>query len=118
MVSVLYIMASAMMWFFLIRKRFNGMKRNGEEVNTRRIMLDRAIAWSAFAVVFACIGTWLLHWLEWEDVNGAVLIGNIVIVIAGLFSVRELTRASMGSVAIVVFATLTGLAGFSLMLWG
>lgn len=110
MVSVLYTLAALVTWGRVLSR--------GRLVE--RILVDRAFAWTAFAILFGLIAFAKLRWLVWDDagMNLALIVLNAVVFVAGLFSVRAITASNGHSGAVLIFSAASLVAAVAIWLWG
>lgn len=107
MVAALYVLASAVLWYMVINKG---------KLHNRSIVTDRAVAWTAFALLFAINAGIKMRWYVLNDVpDFLMLFINVSVATAGLFSVREMTRARFGSKVLLLFAVV--MLATALTLW-
>lgn len=115
MAGALYVLSASLLWWVLItRKKAAAVTPLG----TQSVIVDRAIAWSALAVLFSAIAVSELGWVDWRELGPLFLMTTLVIMIAGLFSVRAITQQHLGNKALVVFIAVIAATGLSLWLWG
>lgn len=109
MVSALYALAAFVTWWRVLSR--------GRQVG--RILVDRAFAWAGLAILFGLIALVKLERLTWDDtgMDLALIVLNVVVFVAGLFSVRAITMAD-GVGALVVFGAASAIAGVALWLLG
>ncbi len=99
MAAALYIMAASVAWFRVLLPQ-------PSYSFAKRVMFDRAVAWSALSAIFIVVvavklGTW-----SWDDPGVCVVLAlaSFVIFVAGLVSVRAITLAVFGNGVLAVFA--------------
>lgn len=112
MAGALYALAALCLWLVLI---FRKQRPPGIKVS---VMLDRAIAWSALAAILLAIAAGRMRWVDWSSVAGIFLPAAMAIMIAGLVSVRSITREKFGDRVLVVFVAVVLCAGLSVFILG
>jgi hypothetical protein len=111
--AVFYLLAALSFWLLLVTRRGGQLPFQGIDV-----VADRAVAWSALALLFGAIGAVKLGWLDWPQLNW-VLGGTMLAVAAtGLFSVRQMTRRKFGERVWLFYLSAVVLVGGALYLWG
>lgn len=111
MAAALYIMAASVAW---IRVVF--------PVPTpslgKRVILDRAIAWSALAAIFVVVVSVKMTDLDWMDpvVDIVLTAACLTIFVAGLMSVRAITMPMHGNRVLAVFAAVSIAVGLLILL--
>jgi len=120
MVSVLYALASLLLWYLLFfrNKASRKVEKTNGGVDTHRIIVDRAVAWTAFALIFMAFSAIKLGWFQWQDVNLLFVLSTSAVAIAGLFSVYEMTKPRFGKAVLIFFIAAMVLAAVSLWEWG
>jgi hypothetical protein len=111
MAAAFYVMASAVAWF---RVAFPMPSPS----LAKRVMLDRAVAWSALSAIFSVVVTVKLGLASWyDDRVGLILaLASISIFVAGLVSVRAITAAAFGHRVLAVFAVVSIAVGLLILL--
>ncbi len=111
MAAAFYLMASTVAWF---RVAFPMPSAS----LAKRVMLDRAVAWSALSAIFCVVVAVKLGIASWyDDRVGLILaLASIAIFVAGLVSVRAITAAAFGNKVLAVFAAVSIAVGLLILL--
>jgi predicted membrane protein len=112
MAGALYVLAALGLWLVLV---FRKQRPHNIKVS---VILDRAIAWSALAAILLAIAAGRMRWVDWSSVAGIFLPATFAIMIAGLVSVRSITREKYGGRVLVVFVAVVVVTGLSVFLLG
>lgn len=107
MAGALYVLAALTFWYLIIFKRDNTVT-----------IYDRAIAWSAMAVLFLAMTAGRMRWVRWSDVGWVFVGSTLLIMLAGLLSVRTITGPKFGNVPFLIFTAVVLTSGVSIFLWG
>jgi hypothetical protein len=108
MAGALYVLSAFILWYVILCQRRNASG----------VVYDRAIGWSALAVLFTTIAAGRLGWVRWSDVGWVFVVTTFAVMLAGLVSVRTITYAKFGNSVLVVFVAVVLSAGVSTWLWG
>jgi hypothetical protein len=111
--AVFYLLASLSFWLLLSTRRTGPLPFEGIDV-----MADRAVAWSALALMFGAIGAVKLGWLGWHQLNGVLGGSMLTVAGAGLFSVRQMTLRKFGERVWLFYLAAVLLIGGAVYLWG
>ncbi len=111
MAAALYLMAAAVAWF---RVAFPQPSPS----LAKRVMLDRAVAWSALSALFSVVVAVKLSVASWTDsgVDFVLAVACLAIFVAGLVSVRAITVASFGNRVLAIFAAISLAVGLLILL--
>lgn len=111
MAAALYIMAAAVAWFRV------AFPQPSSSLATR-VMLDRAVAWSALSAIFVVLVAVKLSVADWADagVDLVLTLASLAIFGAGLVSVRAITMAAFGNRVLAVFAGASVAVGLLILL--
>lgn len=110
MAGAFYVMASAVAWF---RVAFPQPSHSF----AKRVMLDRAIAWSALSAIFCVVAVVKLKFANWTDlgVDIVLALACLAIFVAGLVSVRAITAAAFGNKVLAFFAVVSVAVGLLIL---
>ena len=111
MAAALYVMAATVAWFRVILP-------TPSNSFAKRVMLDRAVAWSAMAAMFIVVVAVKLSVADWADagVDVVLTLASLAIFVAGLVSVRAITMAAFGNRVLAVFAVVSIAVGLAILL--
>ena len=111
MPAALYLMAASVAWFRVVVP-------SPSPSLAKRVMLDRAVAWSALSVIFSVVVVVKLGILSWDDPRVGVILAVALIVFfgAGLVSVRAITMAAFGNRVLAVFGAVSIVVGLLILL--
>ena len=111
MAGTLYLMAGALAW---LRVAF---PRPSPSL-AKRVVLDRAVAWSALAIIFTVVVAVKLSVARWTDTGIDLLltVAFLAIFVAGLVSVRNISAAAFGNRVFAVFAAVSIAVGLLILL--
>jgi predicted tellurium resistance membrane protein TerC len=111
MAAALYVMAASVAWCRVILP-------TPSHSFAKRVMLDRAVAWSALAAIFLVVVAVKLSVADWTDagVDLVLAVASLAIFVAGLVSVRAITMAAFGNRVLVVFAMVSIAVGLLILL--
>jgi hypothetical protein len=111
MPAALYVMAASVAWFRVVFPLPSASL-------AKRVMLDRAVAWSALSVIFSVVVAVKLGIVSWDDPRvGVILVAALVaFFVAGLVSVRAITMAAFGNRVLAVFAVVSIAVGLVILL--
>lgn len=100
MAATLYLMAACVAWMRAI------WPKAAQEQLVRRVILDRAAAWTGLAVLFTLIVLVRLKMADWTDalIDIVLLVAILVVYCTGLLSVRAITVPRHGYRALIMFA--------------
>lgn len=99
MSAVVYLIAAGVAWQRVVRPPPN-------DSLVKRVMLDRAVAWTGLFVLFSLIAGVKMHQVAWTDrfVDSVVLVALLAVYFSGLVSVRAITSGRHGNRVVIVFA--------------
>lgn len=111
MAGAFYVMASAVAWW---RVAFPQPSHSF----AKRVMLDRAVAWSALSAIFCVMAVVKLEFASWTDagVDLVLALSCLAIFAAGLVSVRAITIAAFGYRVLAVFAAVSIAVGLLILM--
>lgn len=115
MAAALYIMAASVAWF---RVFFPQSSLGPAPSLGKKVIPDRAVAWSALAALFSVVVAVKLSLTEWanQGVDIVLLVASLAVFTAGLVSVRTITIASFGNRALAAFAAVSVAVGLLILL--
>lgn len=100
MACVLYLLAAAWLWWLLL----GGERRREPRLAGHKYVIpDRAMAWSALALLFGAMAAAKAGWTEYGQLDALVLVTTFTVTVTGLWSVREITREKFGNRALFFF---------------
>lgn len=95
MAAALYVLASTVMWYMVLNK---------SKLHNRSVVTDRAVAWTSLVLMFSIHVGLEMDWYAFEAVPKLLWVGIYASIgIAGLFSVREMTRVKFGRKILLLF---------------
>jgi len=111
MAGAFYILAAAAAWFRVVFPE-------PSESLAKRVMLDRAVAWSALAALFVTVVVVKLTEVDWTDagVDLVLSMASLAIFVAGLASVRAITAAKFGNRVLAIFGLASVAVGLLILL--
>lgn len=117
MAAALYTLAAFVLWYRLLFGKREPGPADPMALNGTRVIADRAVAWSAFALLFIGITSARLRWLDWHELRWVYIVSTLAITTAGLFSVHEISKRR-GRAPLIVFIAVILTAGVVIWLWG
>lgn len=108
MAGALYALAALTLWYVVLFRR----------ENSSGVIYDRAVAWSAMAILFIAIVAGRLRWVDWSRMGWLFVISTLAVMLAGLYSVRTITGPKFGNFPLLIFAAVVLTSGVSIFLWG
>lgn len=111
MAGALYLMAASVAWFRVV---FPAPSQS----LAKRVMLDRAVAWSGLAALFTVVVLVYLTTADSTDtgIKVVVTVASLAIFVAGLNSVRAITMANFGNRVLAVFAAVSIAVGMLILM--
>lgn len=111
MAGTLYAMAALVAWF---RVAFPQPTPS----LAKKVMLDRAVAWSALSALFIVVVAVKLSVASWTDagVDLVLTLASLAVFVAGLVSIRAITIAAFGNRVLVAFAGISLAVGLLILL--
>lgn len=112
MAAALYLLSGSLAWYRLLRPRPSSLP------HVRGVILDRAIAWSSLAVLFAILAIAELGYYELYEESFHIirLIALSAIYVCGLASIRSITIRHFGHSAVGWFAGLSFMVGVIILM--
>lgn len=112
MAAAFYFMAAAFAWFRVASP-------SPSLSTVRKVILDRAVAWSALSALFAMVVAVKLSVARWTDpgVDIVLFLASLAIFIAGLVSVRAITAAMFGNKVLLGFGAVSIAVGALILLF-
>jgi len=109
MAGALYFMSAVISWFRVLRP----VER--EQSISDKVILDRAIAWTALCAIFSSVTMVKLGLASWYDIDIILIFGSLAVFLAGLISVRAITMAGFGNKVLIVFVAVSLAVGASIL---
>lgn len=112
MSAALYFLAGGVAW---LRWAF---PRSTQDSLVKKVVFDRAVAWSGLCVLFTLVSLVKLNMAEWTD-NGVdilLLVALSAVYVSGLVSIRAITLPRYGYRALALFAGISLAVGLLILL--